>query len=191
MTPLALDPEATFELVLESDKDKPEGEQPTFICRYVNNRNWRQLAHVADNLEQIKQTTDGIEELLDTMEEALLLSLVDWRNMVDPQTGKEIPFAADNLGDVLTVAEISELIQKAVTQSQLRPAAKKNSGSPSPDSSGKSAGGVTADQENATADRRDQKQSSSSAPSAEDAETTNASTAGADDSRLTNARGNT
>lgn len=186
MTPLALDPEATFELVLETDQDKPEGERPTFICRYLSNRDWQRIAHVNDNMQQIKEDASGVEEVLERLADALDRAVVNWRNMTDPQTGEEIPFSKENINRVLTVREVSELLQKVMKRNQLGPDAKKNSASRSPGSSEKSAATAVDTDRTVTADRPAPEQPSSSAPSAEDRENAGgsfASTAGTDDTR--------
>jgi len=139
--PLALDPEQTFDLVLKSDQDKPAAERPTFTFRYLANREWKVIAHLADHLDEAAE--QGLDALLGRMEEVLKMALVGWRNMIDPATGEEIPFDPNNLDRIINPAEMSELIIRVRDESVLSVEDKKKSGSPSPSGSGASARSVT------------------------------------------------
>lgn len=158
--PLALDPEARFELVLESDADKPAGERPTFVCRFMPNRDWKVVAHVADRIGEL--AAEGIEAMLTQMEDALALALVDWRHMGG------IDYARERIPDVLTPGELVELIQKAVQQTSVSVAEKNASGSQSP-SDGDGSASTATPPEPAPEDPASESPSSSSAPVEEEA----------------------
>lgn len=137
MTPIALDPEQGFELVLESDRNKPEETRPTFVFRYLANRDWKRVAHVCDRIDELKK--EGLEKMLNEMEAALKSGLVDWRNMSDRATGEEILFDAGELDRIVNIAEISELLFGVMEHIGLEPEDKKKFESPSPSDTDESA----------------------------------------------------
>ena len=135
--PLALDTEQTFDRVLESDKDKPEDKRPTFTFRFLSNREWKQVAKLADNIQDLQDK--DLEPLLTEVENGLRVGLVGWRNMVNPQTGKPIPYNPENLDMIINPAEMWELVFKVRNHVSLDVSDKKKSVSQSQSSTGKSA----------------------------------------------------
>ncbi len=109
--PLALEPNETFEIILESDKDKPRETQPRFIYQYLTCRQWRQIARVQDEIEQQKDA----DAIMDKIFSAATTNLIGWVNMVHPQSGP-IPFDANKLEDLVGLAEAQELIVKLISQ---------------------------------------------------------------------------
>ena len=139
MSPLALDPEARFEIVLATDQDKPD--PPAFVFRYLADRDWRAVARVYDHVAELAK--DGLDAMLGGLEDAVRIPLVGWRGMTDPATGKPIPYDPRELDRVLAPNEVNELLRQFIRQSQLGPDEKKGSGSQSPMSSGGSAATAT------------------------------------------------
>lgn len=105
--PLALDPQETFDLVLESDQAKPEAEQPTFTFRYLSNREWKQVAKTTDKLSELRK--EGLDNMLTSIEEGLKVGLVDWKNIKD-RDGNSIPYDPARLDDIIIQAEMFELL---------------------------------------------------------------------------------
>ncbi len=133
--PLALDPKARITLVLDSDKDKPAAKQPGFVYAFLTGRRWRDVARAVDGFDE----GDGMEAGLDRIYTAASVNLIGWRNLIDPQTGEEIPFDPANLEEILTPQEAIELANRLLTACKPDGADLKNSGSRSRTSSGKSA----------------------------------------------------
>jgi hypothetical protein len=124
--PLALEPGGRYPVVLESDADKPADSRPTFYFRALSGRKWREAARISDGLERHKDSFVAIEQLYD----ALLWGLVDWENMIDPDTGEPIPFDPAELDAILQPPEAAELVPKMLGVGQLTRAERKNSASP-------------------------------------------------------------
>lgn len=139
--PLALDTEQTFDLVLESDQKKPADKRPTFTFRFLSNREWKQIAKLADNIQDLQKR--GLEPLLTEVENGLRISLVGWRHMTDPKTGKPIPYKPENLDMIINPAEMWELVFKVRNHVSLDITDKKKSVSRSRSSMGKSAKSVS------------------------------------------------
>jgi len=136
MSPLALDPEARFELVLETDLEK---EWPPFVFRHLPCNDYRRLAEQADRLDQLQADPDSTPgQVLDELLGLVRLPLVDWKHMVDPATGT-IPYDPSRLGDLLTVSEVMELLVRLRDEMALGVEAKKDSGSQLPSSTASSA----------------------------------------------------
>ena len=101
--PLKLEPNQTFEVFLEIDKDKPKESRPVFMATVQSVRGQRKISETVDawrDPEYFKTAND----LYDTAVELLKSLIVDWRNMGQP-------YDADKIEDVLTYLEIRELIQ--------------------------------------------------------------------------------
>ncbi len=94
-------------IVLESDRQLPEAEQPTFFFRYPTGRQWLQITTELDDANA-KGTMSARAHAIYAVLKPLL---VDWRNMFD-QTGqarREIPFKADDLDLLVDPGEAAEL----------------------------------------------------------------------------------
>jgi len=100
--PRALEPGITFDVVLDSDKDKPEDSRPTFIFRSLSCREWAKCNGFYERLDG-KTCETVVDELL----AAVSLGLTGWRNL-------GIQFDASRLGDIVTVQEARELLDKCV-----------------------------------------------------------------------------
>jgi len=101
--PITTDPKARIEIVLDSDKDKDK--PPTFIYRALNGREWRKVAKVFDALQSGKVA--GMSAQLDAIYETVSIGLLDWVNMIDPETGNEIPFKKEDIDLILNPIEAS------------------------------------------------------------------------------------
>ena len=109
--PLALDPDATFDVVLKTDEGKPASERPTFVYRHVSGRDWK------PRLEQLVKAEQGDPGAnIDGIFNALRCGLAGWRHMVDPKTKQEIPFDPVELDRLLTFGEARQLFDRIAEQ---------------------------------------------------------------------------
>jgi hypothetical protein len=114
--PIALDPQETFEIILESDKDKPQESQPRFIYRYLTCRQWRKLSGYRDELEKLKQDKSAtIDNVMNKTIEMASMNLVSWENIFG-NDGELITFDKDKFEDIVTIIEANELIVKLSNQ---------------------------------------------------------------------------
>jgi len=116
--PLVLEPNATYEYVLDCDKEKPADKQPTFIFKYLSSREWKTAAKLSDKFDKkLDSAKDGEigDVAVDAVFEAIKIPLTGWRNMTMPD-GREIEFAAEKLEDILTPSEAMELMRAAIDQ---------------------------------------------------------------------------
>jgi len=104
--PLALEPSATFRVVLRSDKGKSP--EPWFEFRYVSGREWKELTRETN---RIIEAADG-PAAIDAEFDLIRRGLVGWGNMIDPATGKEKPFDPAELDTLLTIGEAGELLAR-------------------------------------------------------------------------------
>ena len=124
--PVALDPNATFDLWLKSDAKVPLAKRPVFVCRHLTDRSLKRMAGMQGEIND----AEGMDRI-DLMHDALAMSLIGWRNMVDPQTTKAIPFSADKTQDILQAGEVVELIEKIAGHVQTSAGDRKKSARPS------------------------------------------------------------
>jgi len=134
--PMALDPNATFDVVLRSDAEKPAGERPTFEMRFLSCRQWREIAEAADRLDE----AGGGAEVLDRVVDLLGRCVGGWRQMTDAD-GRTMSYTPDCLADVLTMSEAQELLQRAL---EGRPDGDDLKNSPSPAASPRARSAKTA-----------------------------------------------
>lgn len=139
--PIAMNPKETFEHVLENDKALPEARRPRFRFRYMT------MAECAEAVAPVAVLEDqgrlASPEAFKAIASAASYSLVGWDNLTDRE-GAPIPFARENatrlLLAILTISEAWELYYAAQRGSRLSVPEKNASASPSPASSGPSAG---------------------------------------------------
>lgn len=124
--PLVCEPNATFDYVLECDRDKPLESRPTFVFRYLNCRKWRELAAISDSLGSGKSGPEVMDICLKVITEII----TDWRNITDAN-GQELPYNPDNLADILTMSEVQEMMLAGITQQSVSDEDKKKSESQS------------------------------------------------------------
>ena len=130
---LATDPTETFDVVLETDKEREN--PPTFVFRYLTAREFRALAR-NDALAEAKDA--DVDKALDALFGAIRANLADWRNVLD-RAGNLVAFRPGQLDALITVGEAWELYWSARRQSRLQVPEKNASESPSPTSSDESA----------------------------------------------------
>jgi len=102
--PISFDPNATFQIVLATDADKPAGQRPAFIFRYMTNREWLRVEELFAAADEASTTSEYVTRTND----ALRIGLVGWEHMVD-RDGQEIPYANQDLDRVTTAIDSSEL----------------------------------------------------------------------------------
>ena len=110
--PLALEPNETFRVVLESDKKKLPDKQPYFEFRFLSSRAWKTLTQ---KRAEIRKSASG-DEAFDKLFEILSVGLVGWGNMIDPDTRQPIKFNKKDLDRLLTISELGELLVKFQNQ---------------------------------------------------------------------------
>jgi hypothetical protein len=100
--PIFLEPDQSFPVWLESDKDKHEESRPTFFVRSQSMRNQRKVLEVLDNLHKPGVTVD---EVFSETVEQLKKVLAGWSNM------NGIAFTPEAIEDVFTFTEARELLR--------------------------------------------------------------------------------
>ncbi len=98
--PIVLDPDTTFEVVLQTDADKPQ--PPRFVFHYLTTREWIKAARLAESLQDSKDGAEAIEKIADVVSAAF----VRVENAGD--TGE--------LLDILTPGELIELLESVVAR---------------------------------------------------------------------------
>lgn len=107
--PLACDPSKTFDVWLSSDADKPEHERPTFVFRYINNREFCAVGEAMDGLSKHESVTAAVTVCMDQIR----VGLVGWRHMPDPENpGEALAYDPSKLDLILSHTETHELIQR-------------------------------------------------------------------------------
>lgn len=131
--PRLLDPQASIDVVLQSDADKPAGQRPTFHVRVLSKRDWLEFcrryddsfAAAADD-EDEKLTRDerreaaqrAAEVRIDKQYELARWALRGWQNMRTAE-GHDLPFDATPLEDVVDRWELMELLDQALAGGRL------------------------------------------------------------------------
>lgn len=113
--PRCLEPGHPIKIVLDSDKDKPEGSRPTFLMRALSVREWRNAIEKIDS-----------EDVKTHVQMALVLvraALGGWSGMV--RDGQEIPFSLEELDSIVDTGEAIELFDQLVAATVLSAADKK------------------------------------------------------------------
>ena len=107
--PIGLDPQATFNYILESDRGKEKA--PTFKIRFLTGRQWRTISQVEKDLQA---ATDGTE-VLDHSLKIINIAVIGWENMMNGD-GKKITFGSMAFDEILTISEIMELMHTSIRQ---------------------------------------------------------------------------
>ena len=102
--PLAISKDDTFKLFLDTDKDIPESERPTFIFRYLTGREQRKLGEKIDDFKPSFKNVETIDYLFKILKEYL----VGWENL---------PFDKDKVEDILRWQEAQELVYSTFSYS--------------------------------------------------------------------------
>lgn len=115
--PLGLDPQATFELSLDTDKEKPQATRPAFVFRFLTSRQFLKVQQLRAAAREEKDNAACLAK----MDEALLIGLAGWKNMGD------VAFSADAINDVLTIDERWELLESYLAEQRTSEVSKKAS----------------------------------------------------------------
>lgn len=105
--PRSLEPNSRLVFVLECDKDKSL--QPRAFGRTLSISQSRKLINVMSSLRE----ASTIDAKLDASIDAAMSVLSGWENMIDPDTGQEIPFSRESLADVYSIEELIEILNLA------------------------------------------------------------------------------
>ena len=111
--PRALEPNRLISIVLSGDKDTDP--TPTFYARALS---VRAFTGIIDAFTAIKESKDAAQQLTLAMAQ-ICKCIVDWDNMIDPDTGDPIPFSQDALSEVLDLMECLELMEALTKGAQL------------------------------------------------------------------------
>lgn len=110
--PVTSDPNATFEHILSTDKDKPKDKQAVFVMRYLTCSQWRKASKLN---EQFANRKVDIDEQFEAALKLFSIGLIDWKNLTDNQ-GNNIAFDLDKIFDVITLPELAELMGAVIHQ---------------------------------------------------------------------------
>jgi len=136
---LATSPGQTFEVSLEADKDKSKKNRPVFIMRVLTCNQWRSLAKMHDDFF-VADESDSLAKAFEIIKKCL----VGWKNV-----GVDFDFAV--LGDLVSMPQVTELMQLAVGQ---RPTDDDRKKSDSPSGSGTAQSAKNAGAKNSAKNRR-------------------------------------
>ena len=106
--PLALEPNETIEIILESDMEKPPESRPVFIYQVLSGAEFRSLGKVMDGLSDSKDTDEVVTKVYD----GVRLGLIGWKNMFDYKNNKMLDFDLSIIENILTIQEAHEIIHK-------------------------------------------------------------------------------
>jgi len=99
--PISMDKDQTFRIVLKTDQGKSKKLQPYFEFRFLTNREFKKLADVISDVEQIEGK--NLRDILTKLEEAITIPLVGWGKM-------NMKYNPKKIDELLTPDEIKELL---------------------------------------------------------------------------------
>jgi hypothetical protein len=137
--PLATNPKALFEIVLESDNELPEGERPVFIYHYLTGLEQIELTDLIATIDK----SPSLKNLIETVFKAAETELVSWRNVFD-KNGKLVLFSPHRLKEIMGYGEAITLARQLLQGQVLSLDYKKKSDGLSKSNTGKSAKGAKA-----------------------------------------------
>ena len=111
--PRSLEPNSRLVFVLECDRDKTP--QPRAFGRTLSISQSRKLMAAMESMRKATTVDDRIENILD----AAMSVITGWENMTDPNTGEAIPFTRENLADVYSIDELTEILGLAAGDGRL------------------------------------------------------------------------
>ncbi|GAI88897.1 unnamed protein product, partial [marine sediment metagenome] len=97
--PLATRPNAMYEVVLSTDAELPEAEQPVFVFRYLSILEWEEIAKLNDEFEKAIEAPI----MIDLAFQVIKKTLHGWRNMRTP-AGKEIAYNPEKLKSMVSLS---------------------------------------------------------------------------------------
>ena len=107
--PSILDNRKPAKVVLDSDKKKEEGKQPTFLVKRLTMKETEGLTYLLDNLGL---DSDDPSKMFRDLTEALSEVIVGWFNMGD------FKFEETKMNEFLSVGEAIELLSLTLYQGQ-------------------------------------------------------------------------
>ena len=111
--PRSLEPGSRLVFVLECDRDKTP--QPRAFGRTLSLSQSRKLMAAMESMRKATTVGERIETILD----AAMSVVTGWENMIDPNTGESIQFTRDNLADVYSIDELTEILGLAAGDGRL------------------------------------------------------------------------
>jgi len=103
--PRLLDPDCTFDAVLEGDKAKPE--PPAFVFRALSVRKFNEIVDAYERIDSIESESGKMKVIVN----GLKSGLVEMRNMGG--------HTVDDLDDILTIGEAVELLEYMLAGQQI------------------------------------------------------------------------
>ena len=133
MSPLAMDPESDFEVVLKSDRERDflDGRRPTFVFRHLTGRQWARAQKAEVEIVAVSDETVDAAANLDRLCEAIAEGLVGWRD-VTGRDGNPVEFDSAGIDELVGIRELWELYYSMMRGGQLEADDAKKSESPSP-----------------------------------------------------------
>lgn len=119
--PFALDTNEVYRFVFSTDRNKPEGEQPTLLFRYPSCREQRQIGTLFDSASVATTFEDRDKARCD----AVQIILVGWEQFT--KNGKPLAYDPTQLDSVLTDTDFDELESHLLRQMTLSELEKKAS----------------------------------------------------------------
>lgn len=115
--PVCLEPNQSFPVVLECDKDKPKETQPTFMVVALSMREQRKLLAMLDRLNEdyYKSHEDAFSDAVEHLGKVV----IGWRNI-------SVPFSQEAFEDVLNYTEARELLRKVANNQHVQLEEKKS-----------------------------------------------------------------
>lgn len=116
--PAFLEPNQTFPVVLEIDKEKPKDVQPTFFAVALSMREQRKLLTMLDRLNEdyYKSHDDAFKDAVETLSKVV----TGWKNM------GSLAFSPEAFEDVLSYTEARELLRKIANNQHVQLEEKKS-----------------------------------------------------------------
>ena len=105
--PILSDPDQTFAVVLERDKDMPEATRPAFYAKACSARQQREMYKLLDKFDEVV-AAGVIDDTFDEAFRQLADRLVGWKNI--SLNGQPCPFDLEKLEDVITLEESIEIL---------------------------------------------------------------------------------
>jgi hypothetical protein len=122
--PRSLEPNSKITFVLACDVDKPKETQPRLFGKSLTISQARRLESSI-----LAMKTSEVNRL-ETIVDVAMICLSGWENMIDPSTGEAIPFSRENVENVLSMDELSEIIEATASDGRLSNDDQKKSESP-------------------------------------------------------------
>jgi hypothetical protein len=102
--PRRTDPNSRLTLVLACDQHLPADQQPKFFARVLSVRQ-------AEELQDRRERMQG--NPLASAIDLVMFFLCGWENMTHPDTGEPLEFNSANLKELLTIDELTEVLDFA------------------------------------------------------------------------------